>query len=330
VRLVPVTSFLRETVHESLRPEAPAKMRGLKSALVQREYGLKDGMKLQTFEIPSPDFFFGIFDMVMLAAFIAGWTYTFFQNPHVLEDNPILRAFEANNICVGVDKNGARVAANIAWGVMLLPLACYLMASYLQMQLWDKKENLKMDVALMTIAYLMLMTFGLCFGIEPEFDNDVYDGISDPVLKEGYLTKSAWTIKVHTWGFCIALIGYALTRIVEIRTFLGGHDNKGRLWKDLTAPQRNYVRGMWVHFIWCAVGCLPLLKTLIFESLDPYVKKHPADDWKEIWLTPMSVVMWVWSLGILALPLVLMCLSSAAQEEEEFPMQAFNSAQIQM
>lgn len=302
-------------------------MVGLKKAFLLKEYTLHGGNTLKTFSIPSPDVFFMLFDLAMVMAFVSGWTFSLIKHREILSDNPILRAFEANNICIGVDKGGARIAANIAWGFMLLPLACYLMTSYIQMQLWENKDRVKFDVALMTIAYLMLMTFGLCFGIEPQFNAEIYASLQGEEQHK-YAYDKAWTIKVHTWGFCIALLGYALTRLVEIRSFFGGHLNKGRTWKDFNKGQRTYVRGMAIHFLWCAGGCIPLFKTLLLDDLVPYVETNPPDDPSKIWLTPMSIVMWVWSLGILALPFIMLTLSNEAKEDEEFPMEAIHSEHL--
>lgn len=295
----------------------------LGGALLKFEFQLKNGRFFDAYDIPSPDTFFMLFDLLLVLAFAGGWIYTLIINQWVLADNPILRAFAANNICVGVDHGGARIAANVAWGLMLLPLACYLWTSYLQMKLWDAKDQKKFDIALMVIAYVLLMTFGLCFGIEPSFDDHEFLGLEGKD-KTKYLKKSVFTIKVHTWGFCLALVGYALTRLVEIRSFMGGHKTKGKTWLTMRKGMRNYVRVMYVHFFWCAGGVVPLFKTLVFDDLSVWVEKDPEKDLKKLWLAPMSVVMWIWSLGILALPFITFHFSNQANEAGSFPMQAID------
>lgn len=258
--------------------------------------------------LPSPDDCFMAFDFCMIVAFIGGWSFTILRQVEVLGDNPILRAFQANNICVGVDKGGARIAANLAWGVMLVPLAFYLFTAYLQMFLYEDGRNARTDAFLMVLAYFMLMTFGICFGIEPEYDSE-------------HVHRSVMTVKTHTWGFCIALLGYALTRIVEIRLFQSAHKNLGYI---IDRAGKRYINALWFHFGWCLVGSLPLLKTLIFDDLAIYLVEQPEANW----FKPMSILMWTWTLGILLLPIVVWWFGKRCRASKRMPLEAVDPRSV--
>jgi len=225
--------------------------------------------------LPSKAFWFMAFDIWFIASFVVGWIMTLVFNPEVLSDNPILRVFSVNNICIGVDVGPARLVANVCWGVMLFPMAMFGFTSYLHMRAYGMKEHIvQMQKVLLFLGYIAAMCFGLAFGIQPRVDD-------------------AFSVLTHFFGFTMGLFGYSLLRLTEVVGYINQHP------KPWPKGGQFYLFVLILHFLWAFVQIFSMLPVFFFGDVAGNLHHTPKGS-----DPTMMIVMWAWTFGILSLPFI--------------------------
>lgn len=228
--------------------------------------------------LPSKAFWWIAFDILFICAFAVGWALTLWLHPQILSDNPILRVFKVNNICVGVDFGPARAAGNIMWGVMLIPASMYVVTSYFNVRQIESERMGKLLVWLLCLGYICTMCFGLSFGIAPNHD--------DPI-----------SVYIHTWGFAMGVLGYAIMRLSEIVLYIQQYP---RPW---TRDVKIYLGLLGLFFFWIAGAVFPLFHTLLFDDYAALLQEQPPT-FEEQARSAMFIEMWIWTVGTFTLPMM--------------------------
>ena len=138
-----------------------------------------------------------LFDVCFFSTYAVGWTLTYFFNNEFLADNGVIRAFGVHNLCIGVDSNPARLfAIPFSYITMFFYIASAAISFQRMLTIPGRYKIFR--GALLALSVPLSLGFCLSYGVEP---------------------VDAPTLRLHTEGFAVGLIGLSMLKVSSVLEF---------------------------------------------------------------------------------------------------------------
>mmetsp|Transcript_7592 Transcript_7592/g.15809 ORF Transcript_7592/g.15809 Transcript_7592/m.15809 type:complete len:270 (+) Transcript_7592:105-914(+) len=200
----------------------------------------------------SANFWTALFDIIFFSVFAIGWLITYAANEPLIHDNPVQRAFQGNNICIGIDWGAANVAAVALIGVALYPITMFTQTTMYKMhQFQERGAWYVFHMVLLILGYITTCMFLLAPGTRPQFD--------DPS-----------TVYLHVSGFALGCFGYSFLRGAYAMTFWSQYPEK---WSD---RYKAYFGLLVFSAFWIGLNGLIIVNYMLTEDI-PELLSTPYD-----------------------------------------------------
>lgn len=188
--------------------------------------------------------------------FILGWAITYIQNEPFIQDNPVKRAFQGNNLCIGIDEGLANSVAVSLTGLALYPVTMFTQNTFYKMHVFQEKGAWwYVHAGFLVAGYILSTMFIFAPGTQPKF--------GDP--------RSVIT---HTTGFALGCFGYSFLRLADAMTF----------WTQYQDPwsqrYKAYFGLLVFSGVWILLNGFIIVQYLLTEDIAELLKEpEPPDEY---------------------------------------------------
>jgi len=197
-----------------------------------------------------------IFDILFFGVFVVGWIITYLTNDAFIHDNPVQRAFQGNNLCIGIDAGLANIVAVAMIGLALYPITMFTQVTFYKMrQYQDRGITWNFHLLTLVFGYVFTCAFLLAPATRPEFDKP-------------------WTVYLHTSGFASGCFGYASLRSAHAMIFWNQYQ------KQWPKRYKAYFGLLVFSAFWLALNGVIIVNYLLTVDIPellktPYQDHHP-------------------------------------------------------
>lgn len=230
---------------------------------------------MEPWVLMSANWWTALFDITFFSVFVIGWIITYFQNEPFIHDNPVQRAFQGNNICIGIDWGAANTVAVALIGVALYPISMFVQTTLYKMhQFQERGAQYVFHVLLLILGYILTCGFLLAPATKPQFD--------DPS-----------TVYLHVSGFALGCFGYSFLRGAYAMTFWAQYPEK---WSN---HYKVYFGLLVFSAFWLGLNGIIIVNYTLTEDI-PELLSSPYDGHNSILgglfagLIPTWQTIWTW------------------------------------